>query len=309
MTKAGALRLAIVLAVATLAARAVADVRPATWPDQRALGAALDGPHALVAQLSARLSARGVALATPSVAVVRVTVAPAPAGLALDLVDPAGRAARRVVGDLSLAADLIESWTRPDIADPLLRQPAPALPSDWALAVDVTTLLGLASDGAFTPGLTVRGCVRLGFGCLGLAARAEGTVANTPPAGFKGAPVAALGRRGYEGLITFAGSVSLLGRALDLGAGVGAGRLITRATSAPYVATMTTTGPRGELGARLPVPLGRRLALLVELGAGFAPLAARGPTRARYFTLPAEPWAVLRGGVGLAYGTAARSAR
>jgi hypothetical protein len=146
---------------------------------------ALEGDPALVAALAADLARRGVAsAATADGEVVHVTVTPARDGIALELRDPRGRAAAPVVSTVATASALIESWLRPELADPLLAPrgprltaapvdvvqapaPSPVSPSPWT---PVLRLGGATSPGwerSWWVGASAGACARLGAVCLG----------------------------------------------------------------------------------------------------------------------------------------------
>lgn len=247
-----------------------------------ALPAVLDGDPALVASVGGDLAQRGIATtAPPDSEVVRVRLAQEPQGIVVDLHDPQGREEERTVASAQTAAALIESWTRQEIADPLLaprrapevvpppaptivQTPAPppvAPPSRWRPTVHLEATT--ADAGGWWLGARAGTCARLGPVCLGGEARLARRFGRDPAdeSGPLG-PMPSYDRSDWQALATAEVPISLGTPVLLLGMGAGFGRWLDGGRA--------TVGPRSEARAHLLVPFATRLALEVGLTAALA---------------------------------------
>jgi hypothetical protein len=270
---------------------ALADVSRA---DPGGLRVVLEGDPALVAALGADLARRGVASASPGDGqVVRVTVAPAPDGIALELRDPGGRAAAPVVSTIATASALVESWLRPELADPLL---APRPPRLTAAPVDVVQAPAPppASPSPWTPVLRLGGATSPGWerslrvGASAGASARLGAVSLGPELGVgrftdRGERVFLPRRPPDQSPIRWEWS-ALLAAELPLvvvrGAAVGARRgqpslVLGLAAGAGRQSGDQGIRPRGEIRASLVIPLRSQLALEGGVTAVLAPAPAR----------------------------------
>jgi hypothetical protein len=249
--------------------------------DERVLPAALEGDPELVARVGDELARRGVTLGTGD-EVVAANLAREGDGIRVALHDPQGRATERVVASVDTAAALVESWSRRDIADPLLapRAPRPPIPPppapepEPAVSVPVpippppspwmpVLQLGVeAWDGSAWMAGSVGACFHVGSLCLGGAVRLareleehEAQINARDWATYKQTDLAALAV--VELPISLGRPVLLLGVAGGMGwrfDGIGG-----------------VMAPRGEARVGLALPLWSKLALEVGLAAGVGP--------------------------------------
>jgi hypothetical protein len=279
-----------------------------------AAGAVLEGtPAALVDQVARGLEQRGVATgAGADPGAVRVTIAEEPGGIRVVLRDRDGRGTERLVASVDGAAALIESWTRPDLVDPLLagRASPPAsgarpLPPPEMPAGTPRLRLGLESalgtDRSLWWGASLGGCLGLGRFCVGLLGRfaADGFGRGRGRARFRETEPATLARLAIEGLLS--AELELAPR-LALGAGLGVGRLASDARRDDFGRQVSAVGLRGDGRIGVALPVSAQLLLDLELAVALAPTARRSPSRAGYFTVPGDPLAQIRLGLGARWG-------
>jgi hypothetical protein len=259
------------------------------------------GPAALVTEVRAALTvARVQPMATPGCEAVQVTIEGGAEDMLLRVRDPAGRTSVRRMASARAAAALIESWTRSDLTDGLMRRPvvpptaaepiADASPTPTSRAGRATGQVAgetaVGSDGSAWLGGTAGVCLAMGRICLGPAARFA----------------AADGRRALDGLLAARLPIALGGLTLAPGLAVGYGwhhraaDLHQLQADQQLVGVVGETGPVSSHGPRLEgelslsIPLGASLALELRTGLGGAPQVEAGPRLH------------LRGGLGLRVG-------
>jgi hypothetical protein len=231
-----------------------------------ALPAVLDGDPMLVASIGDDLARRGiVTIAPPDAEAVRVRLAREDRGILVDLSDPQGRTAERAVGSPDTAAALIESWSRREIADPLLapRRPEPpvvqaeaaipAPPSRWRPTFRLDGRSAGDPENGWWLGVGAGACVRFGPICMGGEGRLARLIAGNNDGHFSVAPQV---RSDWQALATAELPIELGRPVLLLGLGVGFGQRLS--------GTQVTVGPRSEGHATLAMPLWSQLA--VEAG-------------------------------------------
>jgi hypothetical protein len=282
--------------------------------------AALRGPPALVGPLAAGLERRGVnTVPEDEGADLQVQVSEEASGIRVVVRDRHGRGADRLVASVEVAAALIESWSRPDLVDPLLatraRPAADGGPAAPAAATEHTRAGGsprlrlavesaLASDQSLWWGASLGGCLTVGRLCLGLLGRfaADGGAGGASPARFRQTSPATLDRLSLEALL--GGDVSVSSGRFDLSVGLaaGVGRLASDVRSDEFGRQVSGIGPRAEGHVNLALLVASQLGLDVELAASVAPTARRQPSTAGYFTVPGEPLGQLRLALGARWG-------
>jgi hypothetical protein len=289
---------------------------------------ALDGDSGTVAAVEHALAFRAVRVVPlAGTDMVQVHVQPDPLGIRLSIHDRNGHLVERLVANAEIAAAVVDSWVRDDLARPLLepheiatieavptaRPPAPAASSGASVTVAGET--ALATDGSLWMGAGLGACVRVGQFCIGLGIHAAGDTAATGKIGAvynatssESAPACTdetqrkLTRFGADASLTADLPLRVGAVALGPGIGLGAGWLSTNAALGGHAGTASTIGPRAEARLLLSVPLGWGLAVELIFRADVAPLAHRKDLSAGGFTLPGEPLGLLRLGLGLRYG-------
>lgn len=274
---------------------------------------ALTGDDALVPAVRALLGARGITPGTPRCPAVRATVERRGGVLVVGVDGPDGAPIERAVTELATAATVIESWTRTDVAEPLLAaRTLPAAEGAAAQAVVVASPpaargiqlfaaeeTSVASDGTVWQGMQLEACIMLGPICA--AARLHGGKVIGQPASWDG--FARNGAEVYAGIdVPIA-----LGRArVTPGFAAGYGTMFTRHRSDGEKMGIELSGPRAEVHVAFSLPLSAHLALdLVTTGALTQATAmethgADAPDPAVVF--PDEPRALVRFAVGVRYG-------
>jgi len=274
---------------------------------------ALTGDDALVAAVGALLGARGITHETPRCPAVRATVERRGLWVVVGIDGPAGVPIERSVREAATAATVIESWTRNDVAAPLLATRAvPALDDVAEHAVVVASppaargiqLLAaeetsVASDGTVWQGLQLEACIMLGPICA--AARLHGGKVISQPASWDG-----FGRNGAELYAGIDVPIALGRTRLTPGFAAGYGTMFTRHKSDGERMGIEISGPRAEVHVAFSIPLSAHLALdLVTTGALTQATAmethgtdAPDPT----VVFPDEPRALVRFAVGVRYG-------
>jgi hypothetical protein len=291
--------------------------------------AALEGSPEAVTDVGGALAQRGIALAARAdEAALRARVEPTRAGLRLELRDREGRFAEREVATPALAAAVIESWLRTDIAGPLLAArpvlgaasqettTAPAAASaagaagPGALSVAIAGETAVGVDRSLWLGASAAGCVRAGPLCVGLLVSiAHDTGATGPPRPlYKEEDQGTLQRLGADGMVTVGWPMRLGPVVLTPGLAGGVAWLSSRASfrddkdGEEHDGEATRVGPVFEARAILSLPVARALAIDLGIGAKLCPTAHREELEEDKFTIPGEPLGYLRAGIGLRYG-------
>jgi hypothetical protein len=191
-TLAARVRASVVMFASVLVGRAAhADTCPVT--------AVLEGDGALVDSLVTTLGKRGVSTtASDNCPATHARIDRKGTGIAISLVDPAGRRSERTIADVDAAASVIESWARQDInaasllgwsidpitpaqseptapVDSLVVRAAAREPAHDPLMVAAMGEGGIDFGGAAWYGGTAAACVRVGPTCLGARGRAATT--------------------------------------------------------------------------------------------------------------------------------------
>jgi hypothetical protein len=273
----------------------------AAWSDPTALPcreAAVSGDQQAVALVRDELGHRGIALApNEAAAALRVSVAGTASGLRLELRDRDGRVAERSVASPAMAAALIESWLRKDIAEPLLIghappgiEPAPAdRPADApAPALTATAESSIATDGSLWAGASVGACLRFDHLCTDVF--------------YQGSRAGGLQRYGADALVGAEWPIGLGRSALIPGVAAGAGWLVAHTVSGDHDGSVARLGFAAEARATLSMPLSRAVSLEVGLSATLYPFAHRSSFSEDGFTIPGNPIGRARVGLGLRYG-------
>jgi hypothetical protein len=294
---------------------------------------ALDGDGEMAATVERLLAFRGVRVASPAEAAgtVHVSVQPDPSGIRLSIHDRNGHLVERLVANVEIAAAVVESWVRDDIARPLLEPheiattedapmpPAPPVPAHpsaaFGTSVTVAGETSLATDGSLWMGAALGACVRVGSFCVGLEIQVAGDTAATGNIGARYTAIPddsgascqvpqqhKLTRLGAEALLTADLPMRIGAGTLGPGIGLGAGWLSTSAVLGTQGANATAVGPRAEARILFSWPLDWGLAVNVAVWADVSPLAHRTHFTAGGFDLPGEPLGFLRTELGLRYG-------
>lgn len=285
----------VLLATSTvLASAARADACPAVD---------LAGEPALVAVIAGELGARGIGDAEGAAcAPLRAAVEWRGPLLVIAIDDGGAAPLERVVRDPATAATVIESFTRTDVASPLLaaravprtpeiEAPAPAVPVAPAprrtgVHLSASVESSFANDDTTWLGGSVGVCVRTGPICATARLRWAGVVG-----GFGAAEV----ERNVKELLIGVDLPIALGRVLVTpGYAGGLGGMET------HVGGMDrhTGSFRAEAHVGLAVPVARALAM--DLAVSLA-LGERTEFDAAAM-VPSEPWGMVRAGLGLRYG-------
>ncbi|HEY4178001.1 MAG TPA: hypothetical protein VGM90_14235 [Kofleriaceae bacterium] len=244
--------------------------------------AVLEGDGALVDSLDTTLGKRGVSTtASENCPATHARIDRKGAGIAISLVDPAGRRSERTIADVDAAASVIESWARQDVneasllgwtIDPVAAPSEPSGPVDSLvahapareLAHDPLMVAAMGEGsmdfgGAAWYGGVAAVCVRVGPMCLG----ARGRAATTSD------------RRANYDVLAAADVVAPLSRnvAFVAGAGGGVGRY-----SAPYQQgddAMRAQTDRLRIDAHIgfTFQLARHISLDLGIAAGLTPTA------------------------------------
>jgi len=167
-------RSAVVGLLVTLGATGPAAAEPRDCPP----AARVEGDPALVEPISRQLADAGVGAATGDCPWMRAEVERSDGGIAVVVHDGEGRADRRQLADVDIAATWIESRLGSDLSAPLLAPridversaPRASAASDpgFSLAIDTRSMAG--GDGSTWRTLGGSVCARLGWACVGLAA-------------------------------------------------------------------------------------------------------------------------------------------
>jgi hypothetical protein len=281
--------------------------------------ATLTGDDDLVRAIRALLGARGIADETPRCPAVRARVERRGAWLVVGVERPGGAPGgapggliERSVSEVATAATVIESWTRSDVAAPLLASrevPVVDAPEPGAAAGSPPAARGIqlfaaeetsiASDGTVWQGMQLEACIMLGPICA--AARLHGGKVISQPASWDG-----FERHGAEVYVGIDVPIAIGRARLTPGFAAGYGEMFTRHASDGEPMGMEIGGPRAEVHAAVSWPLTAHLAVdLVTTGAltQATRIESRGPAVPDpALVFPAEPRALLRFAVGVRYG-------
>jgi len=299
----------------------------------------LDGDSEMVSALEHCLVDRKVLVVAAGAEAVQVRVQPDPSGIRLSIHDRNGHIVERIVANAEIAAAVVESWLRDDLARPLLEPheipTTEVVPMGGAVTrssvpahrgassgASVTVMGGtsLATDGSLWIGAGLGACVRVRSFCIGLEIQVAGDTAATGNIGARytavsDSPAAScneqqqreLTRLGADALLTADLPLRVGIGTLGPGVGLGAGWLATTALLGDHGGNATTVGPRAEARIVLSWPLALGLAADVGLRADISPFAHRKHLTSSGFELPGEPLGFLRVGLGLRYGPLLRA--
>ncbi len=296
--------LAIGLAWSTSAGAATAGVAcPAA--------ATIGGDPELSATLQRELAARGVeGSAATGCELVHATVARSDTHLRVSITDPAGRTSERLVSDVASAATLIETWTHPELSDPILHEDvdpttsvggtAPPVTARMSFALTAALESSLGSDGSVWGGAALTASAGVGHACAGVTLRFSNDAEF-----FGDAARFDADRAGIEILGT-ADFPFHVGRVLvSPGLAIGAGWMRARSPDPDMdhvVVDDDHIGLRTDAHAGVYFPLADGVQLYLSAAAAFVPLAhGTTDTPGEPFVI-GEPRAFLRLGAGLAYG-------
>ena len=284
----------------------------------------LEGDEHLVREIDDLLRARGIEDDAASCPGLRARLDRRGDAIAVEVIGPGGARIVRVVGELSTAATVIESFARADVGAPLLvRREAPvAAPvvvprgarrfadgPDGAPAISqrhattrgvqlfasIETSIG--SDRTNWMGLQLGTCISLGPICAAARLREAKVVAGDGV--WK---TGELEREATELLVGIDIPLALGRMTLSPGfaAGLGVIRTETAAGAMQEREPEGSAGLRADVHATLTVPLGRRLAIDLSVAADMTQA-----TRVRWtsdMAMPDEPLVLFRFGAGLRYG-------
>ena len=296
----------------------------------------LDGDSEMVSALEHCLADRKVRVVAAGAEAVQVRVQPDPSGIRLSIHDRSGHVVERLVANAEIAAAVVESWLRDDLARPLLepheipttevapmggapvvtRSPVPAhRGASSGASVTVMGGTSLATDGSLWIGAGLGACVHVRSFCIGLEIQVAGDTAATGNIGARYSAVSAssvascseqqqreLTRLGADAVLTADLPLRIGAGTLGPGVGIGAGWLSTTAVLGDHGGNATTPGLRAETRILLSWPLAWGLAADVGLRADISPFAHRKHLTSSGFDLPGEPLGFLRVGLGLRYG-------
>ena len=296
----------------------------------------LTGDSEIVSAVGHSLADRNVRVVSAGVEAVQVRVQTDPSGIRLSIHERNGQIVERIVANAEIAAAVVESWLRDDLARPLLepheiptteaapiggapvvtRSPVPAHRSaSSGASVTVAGGTWLATDGSLWIGAGLGACVRVRSLCLGLEIQVAGDTATTGNIGalYTAVPDSssascneqqqrALTRLDADALLTADLPLRIGAGTFGPGIGLGAGWLSTTAVLGDHGGNATTVGPRAETRIMLSWPLAWGLAADVGLRADIMPFAHRKHLTSGGFDLPGEPLGFLRAGLGLRYG-------
>jgi hypothetical protein len=266
---------------------------------------ALSGEDGLVRAVREQLGARGIAPETPRCPAVRARIERRGALVVVGVDGPDGAPVERSVSGVATAATVIESWTRSDLAAPLLATravpastPAASPPAARGIQLFAAEETSVASDGSVWQGMQLEACIMMGPICV--AARLHGGKVISRPDGWGD-----FRRNGAEVYVGVDVPLALGRTRLTPGAAIGYGAMFTRHHNDGAGMGVETGGPRAEVHAALSLPLTAHLALdVVATGALTSPtrMETVGETTDPVLVFPDEPRALLRIAVGLRYG-------
>jgi len=305
----------------------------------------LDGDSEVGSAVAQCLAGRGIQVVSAAgTESVQVHVQPDPSGIRLFIYDRNGHAVERIVANAEIAAAVVESWVRDDLARSLLdpheisptegepmvtKATVPALASATsgpahpnAASRPSVTVVGdtsVATDGSLWIGADLGACVRVGSFCVGIEVQFAGDTAATGNVGavYTVVPDSSntacaesrrkLTRIGGNALIAADLPLRIGAGTLGPGIGLGVGWLSTSALLDQHGGTAATVGPVAEPRILFSWPLAWNLAVDVGLRADILPFAHRKNLSSSGFDLPSEPLGFLHAGLGLRWGSLAHS--
>lgn len=276
---------------------------------------ALTGDDALVQVIRDQLGARGIASATPPCPAVRARVERRGALLVVRTEGPGGVPIERAVSEAATAATVIESWTRGDVAEPLLAArevparedvAAPALvaaapppPAASGIQLFAAEETSLATDRTMWQGLQLGACVMLGPVCVAGRVHA-GKVVSRPR------PWADFTRKGADFYAGVDVPIALGSLRLTLGFAAGYGSMFTHRASDGGKVGIEVSGPRAEAHAAVSFPLTDHIAFDVMTTGALTQatrMEAHGPDAPDpTVVFPDEPRGFLQLALGIRYG-------
>lgn len=282
--------------------------------------AALSGDDELVHEVRALLEARGITDERPRCPATRAHVERRGHRI---LVAVAGRPDRagagdgetieREVSEVATAATVIESWTRSDVAAPLLESrevpvgveraptvspPAASPPAARGIQLFAGGETSFASDRTVWQGMQLAACIMLGPICA--AARVHGGKVIAHPASWDG-----FARHGAEIYVGIDIPIALGRARLTPGFAAGYGAMFTRHIRDGEPMGVENSGPRAEVHAGVSLPITAHLAVDVVATGALTQAASteiHGDPPDPSLIYPAEPRALFRVAVGVRYG-------
>jgi hypothetical protein len=276
---------------------------------------ALSGDAGLVTAVGDLLGARGIARDTPRCPMVRAHVERRGPLVVVGIDGPDGAPIERSVTELATAATVIESWTRSDVAAPLLAThelPAGPAPGDGAPAVVAASPpaargiqlyaaeeTSFATDRTVWEGMQLGACIMLGPICA--SARVHGGTVISQPSSWAG-----LKRKGAEVYVGIDVPIALGRMRLTPGFAAGYGTMLTHRGSEDDRMGVEISGPRAEVHAAFSLPLTAHIAIDLML-TGALTQATAMETHGRDIpdpvtVFPDEPRGFVRFAVGVRYG-------
>ncbi|HEX7837713.1 MAG TPA: hypothetical protein VF469_09635 [Kofleriaceae bacterium] len=278
---------------------------------------ALTGDAADVRAVRVELDARGIADETPSCPAVHARIERHGAQLVVGIDRSEGgpgapaAAIERAVSEPAIAATVIESWTRSDLAAPLLlthavpadtgessvRAAAP--PAAQGIQLFAAEETSMASDSTVWEGMQLGACIMLGPICA--AARVHGGTVVSRPASFR-----EFSRKGAEVYAGIDVPIAIRWTRLTLGFAAGYGSMFTRHHGDGERMGIEISGPRAEVHAALSLPLTPHIALDVMATGALTQatgIETHGPDALDpSIVFPDEPRALVRIALGVRYG-------
>jgi hypothetical protein len=252
---------------------------------------------------------------TPQCPAVRARVERRGPLLVVGIDGPDGAPIERSVSEVATAATVIESWTRSDVAAPLLAaREVPALPGleDGASAVVIVSPpaargiqlyaaeeTSFATDRTVWEGMQLGACIMLGPICA--SARVHGGKVISQPSSW-----ADLARKGAEVYAGIDVPIALGRMRLTPGFAAGYGTMLTHRGSEGDRMGVEISGPRAEVHAAFSLPLTAHIAIDLMLTGALTQATAMEthghniPDPATEF--PDEPRGFVRFAVGVRYG-------
>ncbi len=273
---------------------------------------ALTGEEVLVGAIRELLGARGITHETPRCPVVRARIERRGPMLVVGIDGPDGVPIERSVTEAATAATVIESWTRSDVAAPLLAtRTVPAFenalaavvvaspPAARGIQLFAAEETSVASDRTVWQGMQLEACIMVGPICA--AARVHGGKVIAEPASWAG-----FARNGAEIYAGIDVPIALGHTRLTPGFAAGFGAMFTRYKSDGEKMGVEISGPRAEVHVAFSLPLSAHLALDLVTTAALTQATAMEAhdtdTPDPTVVFPDEPRALVRFAVGVRYG-------